>query len=98
MALPCRWASSFSCTQTLPPCLQSWFGVELGVCGTYSFNDRAWGKEEDEGEGERDLEIVYKELPRGMSSGTGHEQTTWLSTRPHFIEGMEVPGHSKGAE
>lgn len=58
-----------ACTQTLQPHLQPWFGVELGVCGTYSFNDRTWGKKKDEGEGERDLEIVYKELPMELDMG-----------------------------
>lgn len=70
VALPCRWASSFSCTQTLPPRLQYWSGVELGVCGTYSFNDRAWGQEEDEGEGER-LENCLQGAPQR------DEQRSW---------------------
>lgn len=56
VALPCRWAFSFSCTQTRPPRLQPWFGSELGVCGTYSFNDRAMGQGGGWGGGRKRLE------------------------------------------
>lgn len=87
VALPCRWAFSLACTQTLQPCLQPWFGIELGVCGTYSFNDSTWGKKEDEGEGESGLEIVYKELPRGMNSGAGHELDHLAQHPPSFCRG-----------
>ena len=93
VALSCRWTFSLACTQSPQPHPRSCVGPGLGVCGAYSFNDRTWGGKEDEGEGERGLEIVYKELPRGMNSGTGRELRPPSSAPcPHFTERMEVPG------
>lgn len=79
-------------TQTLQSHLQPWSGVWLGVCSTYSFNDRKWGRKEDEGEGESDLEIVYKEFPGGMNRGTGHGLRPPRSAPSPALERTEVPG------
>lgn len=53
------------------------------------------GQEGGWGEGERGLEIVCKELPRGMNRGAGPELRPPTSApRPRFTERMEVAGDS----
>lgn len=71
---------------TLQPYLQPWLLVWIGVCGTYSFNDRRWGKSEDEGEEERSGSFVH-ETPyvRWVNSGAEHELRPRSSAaRPAF--------------